>query len=64
MGSIWFSKKAFLYFGGAAVIILGGMVVLISPYHYVNFSMLENQQRGFAIWDKPGYYEQLEISIS
>lgn len=64
MGSIWFSKKAFLYFGGAAVIILGGMIVLISPYHYVNFSMLENQHRSFAIWDRQGYYEQLEVSVS
>jgi hypothetical protein len=64
MGSVWFSKKAFLYFGGAAIILIGGAIVLMSPYHYVNFAVIENEQRTFAIWDKDGYYPQLEISVT
>jgi hypothetical protein len=64
MGSIWFSKKAILYFGGAAIILIGGAIVLAAPYHYINFAMVENQQRTFDIWDKQGYYPQLEISVS
>ena len=64
MGSIWFSKKAFLYFGGLAVILIGGLVVVASPYHYVNYSIGMNEQRPWAIWDTSGYYPQIEISIS
>ena len=64
MGSVWLSKKAFLYFGGAAIILLGGAIVLIAPYHYVNLAVVENDQRTFAIWDSQGYYPQLEISLS
>jgi len=64
MGSIWFSKKAFLYFGGAFIILLGGAIVLMAPYHYVNLAVIENDQRTFDIWDSQGYYPQLEISVS
>jgi len=64
MGSIWFSKKAFLYFGGAAIILIGGFIVLIAPYHYVNFAVLENDTRTFSIWDEQGYYPQLEVSVT
>ncbi|MHA2024297.1 MAG: hypothetical protein ACW98U_00230 [Candidatus Thorarchaeota archaeon] len=64
MGSVWFSKKAFLYFGGAAIILLGGAIVLMAPYHYVNLAVIENDQRTFSIWDSQGYYPQLEISMS
>ena len=64
MGSVWFSKKAFLYFGGAAIILIGGAVVLSAPYHYINFAVTENQQRTFDIWDKQGFYPQLEVSVS
>lgn len=64
MGSVWFSKKAFLYFGGAAIILIGGAIVLMSPYHYINFAVLENDQRTFEIWDKQGYYPQLEVSVA
>ena len=64
MGSVWFSKKAFLYFGGAAIILIGGAIVLMAPYHYVNFAVIENDQRTFDIWDKQGYYPQLEVSVS
>jgi len=64
MGSIWFSKKSFFYFGGLAVILIGGMIVVISPYHYINYSVSENQTRPWTIYDAPGYYPQLQISIS
>lgn len=64
MGSIWFSKKAFLYFGGAAIILIGGAIVLMAPYHYINFAVLENDQRTFDIWDRQGYYPQLEVSVT
>ena len=64
MGSIWLSKKAFLYFGGAAIIILGGAIVLMAPYHYVNLAVVENDQRTFSIWDEQGFYPQLEVSVS
>ncbi|MBN2228545.1 MAG: hypothetical protein JW779_03055 [Candidatus Thorarchaeota archaeon] len=64
MGSIWFSKKAFLYFGGAAVILLGGLIVVLAPYHYINFSVIESDQRTFEIFDESGYYPQLEVSVS
>ena len=64
MGSVWFSKKAFLYFGGAAIILIGGAIVLMAPYHYINFAVLENDQRTFDIWDRQGYYPQLEVSVT
>jgi hypothetical protein len=64
MGSIWLSKKAFLYFGGAAVILIGGAIILMAPYHYINFAVDENQQRVFNIWERDGYYPQIEISVS
>ncbi len=64
MGSIWLSKKSLLYFGGAAIILLGGAIVLMSPYHYVNYSVSQNDFRNFEIWDQQGYYPQLEISVS
>ncbi len=64
MGSVWLSKKAFLYFGGAAILLIGGAIVLAAPYHYVNFAVTENQHRTFDIWDKQGYYPQLEVSVS
>ncbi|MFW9793642.1 MAG: hypothetical protein ACFFEE_05040 [Candidatus Thorarchaeota archaeon] len=63
MGSVWFSKKAFLYFGGAAVILLGGAIVLMSPYHYINFAVIENDQRTFNVWNRAGYYAQVEVTV-
>jgi len=38
--------------------------VLMSPYHFINFAVIENDQRAFSVWDKQGYYPQLEISVS
>jgi hypothetical protein len=64
MGSIWFSKKAFLYFGGAAIILIGGVIVLMAPYNYINVAMYENQQRTFDILDRDGYYPQMEVAVS
>ncbi len=64
MGSIWFSKKSFLYFGGVAIILLGGMIVVMSPYHYINYNIAENVQKPWEIYDVSGYYPQVEISVS
>ena len=64
MGSVWFSKKAFLYFGGVAVILIGGMIVAMSPYHYFNYALSENQQRPWLQKSDAGYYPELEVSVS
>jgi hypothetical protein len=64
MGSIWLSKKSFLYFGGAAILLLGGLIVVLAPYHYVNFSVTQDEYRTFEIYDQANYYPQLEISVS
>jgi hypothetical protein len=64
MGSIWLSKKAFLYFGGAFIILLGGAIVYFAPYHYLNFSMSEGSTRTWTQWNQAGYYPHLEVSIS
>ena len=64
MGSILFSKKAFLYFGGAAVILLGGIIVIFSPYHFIYYSMSENIHKPWSMYDQSGYYPNLEVSIS
>jgi hypothetical protein len=64
MGSVWFSKKAFLYFGGAIIILIGGAIVYMSPYHYINFAVREGDQRTFSVWNKDGYYEQIEVAVS
>ncbi len=64
MGSIWFSKKAFLYFGGVAIILIGGMIVVLSPYHYINYNISENVRKPWEVYDESGYYPQVEISVS
>jgi hypothetical protein len=64
MGSVWLSKKSILYFGGAAIILLGGLIVVMAPYHYIDFSVMQNDQRTFEIYDQANYYPQLEISVS
>ncbi len=64
MGSVWFSKKAFLYFGGAAIILIGGAIVLMAPYHFISYAIIENDQRTFSVLDQTGFYPQLEISVS
>lgn len=64
MGSPWRSKKAFLYFGGAIVIILGGAIVLSSPYNYIGYRAAETERMDFTLFDRAGYYPQLEISLN
>ena len=64
MGSVWLSKKAFLYFGGAFIILLGGAIVYMSPYNYINFALVENSPRTFVMRGDSGYYPQIEISAS
>jgi len=58
------SMKAFLYFGGAIVILLGGAVILMAPYHYVGFVATPPDAQHFEIWEGSGYYSQLEIAAS
>jgi len=64
MGSGLRSKKAFLYLGGTIVILLGGAIILIAPYHYIGFIATPPDSTPFTIWDSSGYYPQLEISVS
>ncbi len=64
MGSPWRSKKAFLYFGGAFVIILGAAIILSSPYNYIGYRGGENDLMIFTLHDRSGYYPQLEISLN
>ncbi len=63
MGSPWLSKKAFLYFGGAFVLLLGGAIVILAPYHYTGFVALPGDSVSFEIWDRPGYHPELEIAV-
>ena len=63
MGSVWLSKKAFLYFGGAFVLLLGGVIVLSAPYHTTGYISMQGDVSAFEIWEEVGYYPQLEISI-
>ena len=60
----WKSKKAFLYFGGAFVILLGGVIILIAPYHYLWFVARPGEARPFSIWEGSGYYSQMEFTFS
>jgi len=64
MHSVLWSKKAFLYFGGAFVILLGGAVILSAPYHYIGFVAVPPDACSFQIWAGRGYYNQLEIAVS
>ncbi|MHA2142662.1 MAG: hypothetical protein ACXADC_11810 [Candidatus Thorarchaeota archaeon] len=64
MGSPWRSKKAFLYFGGAFIILLGAAIVLSAPYNYIGYRGGENERMAFTLHSRAGYYPQLEISLS
>jgi hypothetical protein len=63
MGSPWRSKKAFLYFGGAFVILLGAAIVLSAPYNYIGYRGGETERMDFILYGRAGYYPQLEISL-
>jgi hypothetical protein len=64
LGSPWFSKKAFLYFGGAAIILIGGAVVLSAPYHSFGYVATSGDDYAFEMWESTGFYDQLEIVAS
>ncbi len=64
MRSVWFSKKALLYFGGAAIIILGGAIVYSAPYHTLGYIAVAGNRDSFSIWDEARFYPQLEIWVS
>ncbi len=64
MRSVWFSKKAFFYFGGVFIIILGGAIVYSAPYHAMGYIAMAGNRGSFSIWDKAGFYPQLEVWIS
>ncbi|MCK4483352.1 MAG: hypothetical protein KAU89_00905 [Candidatus Thorarchaeota archaeon] len=64
MRSVWFSKKAFFYFGGAFIIILGGAIVYSAPYHATGYIALPGKQVSFSIWDEDRFYPQLEVWVS
>ncbi|RLI52389.1 MAG: hypothetical protein DRO93_15065 [Candidatus Thorarchaeota archaeon] len=59
-----FYLKAFLYFGGAAVILLGGAIVLMAPYHYIGFIATTGDACPFEIYSREGYFQQMEISVT
>jgi hypothetical protein len=63
MGNPWRSKKALLYFGGAFVIILGGIIILNAPYNIVIYRVTVGEELPFTVRDAAGYYPQLEISL-
>ncbi|TFG10223.1 hypothetical protein EU538_02545 [Candidatus Thorarchaeota archaeon] len=62
--SVWLSKKGLLYLSSIVLLLGGGAVILSAPYHYIGFISGEGDIQPFEIWDRPGYYEQLEISVS
>ena len=63
MGNPWLSKKAFLYFGGAFVLLLGGVIVLIAPYHYTGYIVEQGDTDAFEMWTGTGFHSQLEIAV-
>ncbi|UCE11200.1 MAG: hypothetical protein JSW61_04485 [Candidatus Thorarchaeota archaeon] len=64
MGSPWFSKKAFLYFGGAAVILIGGAIILNAPYHAFGYIATTGDEYAFEMWESAGFYDQIEIVMA
>jgi hypothetical protein len=64
MGSPWLSKKAFLYFGGAFILLLGGAIVLMAPYNFTLFVAHRNDAAPFDIYNSTGYYPEMEISVT
>lgn len=64
MRSVWFSKKAFLYFGGVFIIILGGAIVYFAPYHSTGYIAMDGRQVTFSIWNEDRFYPELEVWVS
>ncbi len=59
-----FQKKSILYFGGAFIIILGGAIIVTSPYHAVGYVAFEGEAFTFEIWEGSGFYPILELKVS
>ncbi|MBD3404547.1 MAG: hypothetical protein GF411_00250 [Candidatus Lokiarchaeota archaeon] len=64
MASSWFTRKAFCYFGGAFIILLGGAIVVLAPYNYIGYVANSSDSGPFYISDRSGFYPQLEIAVS
>ncbi len=59
-----FYLKVFLYFGGAAILLLGGAIIVSAPYHYTGFIASAGDAYPFVIYDNPDYYPRMEISVT
>ncbi|MHA1929227.1 MAG: hypothetical protein ACTSV2_11695 [Candidatus Thorarchaeota archaeon] len=64
MGNPLWSKKALCYFGGAFILLLGGVIVVVAPYHATGYIALRGDVDAFTIWDEPGFHPQLEIGFN
>ena len=58
-----FRKKAFLYFGGAFILLLGGAIVVAAPYHAISLPVTEEGYRTWEMWEGNGFYPELELRI-
>lgn len=63
VGNPLWSKKAFCYFGGAFILLLGGAIIVVAPYHATGYIAQHGDIDAFSIWDEPGYYPQLDIGF-
>ncbi len=59
-----FYIKAFLYLGGAFVLLLGGAIIINAPYNYVGFIAASGDACPFTLHDRTDFYEQLEIGVT
>lgn len=46
------------------MLLLGGAIVIMAPYHYTGYVALPGEVDAFEIWGSSGYYPQLEIAIT
>jgi hypothetical protein len=58
-----FRKKAFLYFGGAFILLLGGAIVVTAPYHAISLPIEDLRDRSWEMWELSGLYSELHIRI-
>ncbi len=58
-----FRKKAFLYFGGAFIILLGGAIVVMAPYHAISIPFTDEHAATWEMWEGSGFYPVLELKI-
>ena len=45
------------------MLLLGGVIVLIAPYHYTGYIAQQGDTDVFEMWNAPGFHSQLEIAI-